>query len=218
VLAAFGVTVALWIAPGLFSLAGLGRTAWAEAYGSAVPEAIAAMVGALLLFVLPVDWRTRRFTLTWDEAVRIDWGIVLLYGGGLALGEMTFATGLARATGEELTSWLPVTSTLSLTVLFTALAILLSETTSNTASANIIVPIAVAVAESTAVNPVLPALGATLGASMGFMLPISTAPNAIVYSSGHVPIGQMMKYGLALDVAGFVAIVTGVMLIGPLLF
>ena len=73
-----------------------------------MPESVAAMVGAILLFLLPVSWRARRFTLTWDEAVRIDWGIVLLYGGGLALGDLAFTTGLAQATGDALTAWLPV--------------------------------------------------------------------------------------------------------------
>jgi sodium-dependent dicarboxylate transporter 2/3/5 len=71
-----------------------------------------------------------------------------------------------------------------------------------------IVPVAIAVSQAAGVNPLQPALGATLGASMGFMMPISTPPNAIVYSSGHVPIGAMMKHGVALDVAGFVIIVT----------
>jgi sodium-dependent dicarboxylate transporter 2/3/5 len=176
------------------------------------------MIGALVLFVLPIDWSARRFTLTWDEAVRIDWGIVLLYGGGLAMGQLAFSTGLAKAMGEGLTSWLPSHTTFALTALFTAAAIVLSETTSNTASANMIVPIVIAVSTAAGVRPIEPALGATLGASMGFMMPISTAPNAIVYSSGYIPITAMMKYGLALDVAAFVVIVTGVMLLGPILF
>jgi sodium-dependent dicarboxylate transporter 2/3/5 len=218
VLLAFGLTVLLWVAPGIVAIAGAGDSAWARAYLASLPEGVAAMIGATLLFVLPVDWRSRRFTLTWDEAVRIDWGIVLLYGGGLAIGDLAFSTGLARAVGEGLAGLLPSQSSFSLVVLFTGLAIMLSEATSNTASANMMVPIAIAVAQAAQVNPVLPAIGATLGASMGFMMPISTAPNAIVYSSGYVPIGQMMKRGIVLDVAGFVTIVTMVSLIGPLLF
>jgi sodium-dependent dicarboxylate transporter 2/3/5 len=103
-------------------------------------------------------------------------------------------------------------------VLFTGAAIVLSETTSNTAAANMLVPIVIAVATASGVRPIEPALAATLGASMGFMMPISTAPNAIVYSSGHVPITAMMKYGLALDLVAFVVIVAAVMLLGPLLF
>lgn len=218
VLLAFGITVLLWVAPGLLAVAGLSGAPWARAFVVAVPESVAAMVGALLLFLMPLNWRARRFTLSWDEAVRIDWGIVLLYGGGLALGDLAFSTGLAGAVGDGLAGLLPSKTTFALTVLFTGLAILLSETTSNTASANMIVPIALAVSESAGSGAILPALGATLGASMGFMMPISTAPNAIVYSSGYIPIGQMMKYGLALDVAGFITIVGVLTLIGPLLF
>jgi sodium-dependent dicarboxylate transporter 2/3/5 len=218
VLIAFGITVGLWLLPGVLAMLGLGESTFARGFADAVPESVAAMVGAILLFLLPVNWRARRFTLTWDEAVRIDWGIVLLYGGGLALGDLAFSTGLAKATGDALTGYLPSQSPFALTVMFTGLAILLSETTSNTASANMIVPVSIAVAQSAAVNPIMPALGATLGASMGFMMPISTAPNAIVYSSGYIPITKMMQYGLALDVVAFVLIVALVTVLGPVLF
>jgi sodium-dependent dicarboxylate transporter 2/3/5 len=213
VLAAFGLTVLLWVAPGVLAVAGQGESAFARAYDEAMPEGIAAMVGAFLLFLLPIDWRSRRFTLTWDEAVKIDWGIVLLFGGGLALGELTFSTGLAQAVGEGITAWLPTASTLSLTMLFTAAGIVVSEAASNTASANMIVPIAIAVSQAAGVRPLEPALGATLGASMGFMMPISTPPNAIVYSSGYIPIGQMMRHGVLLDIVAFFVIVGAVMLI-----
>src|SRR5688500_3610804 len=198
VLLAFAVTVILWILPGVLTIAGAGSTAFARWVTAAFPEAVAAVAGALLLFLLPVNWRARRFTLTWEEAVRIDWGIVLLFGGGLSMGELAFSTGLAEAMGRGITSWLPATSALSLTVLFTAVAIVMSEAASNTASANMVVPIAIAVAQAAGVNPLQPALGATLGASMGFMMPISTPPHAIVSSSGYVPIGAMMQHGIAL--------------------
>jgi solute carrier family 13 (sodium-dependent dicarboxylate transporter), member 2/3/5 len=217
VLIAFTVTVALWLLPGAFAVAGLGGSAFARAFAAAVPESIAALVGAVLLFVLPVNWRARRFTLTWEEAAKIDWGIVLLFGGGLAMGELAFSTGLAEALGRAVTSWLPSHSAFALTVLFTAVAIVMSEAASNTASANMIVPVAIAVAQAAGVSPIQPALGATLGASMGFMMPISTPPNAIVYSSGYVPIGAMMKHGIALDVAGFVVIVAVITALGALL-
>jgi sodium-dependent dicarboxylate transporter 2/3/5 len=218
VLVAFGVTVTLWIVPGLLALAGLDQTAFAQGYARAMPESIAAMAGALLLFLLPLDWRTRRPTLSWDEALRIDWGIVLLYGGGLAMGELAFSTGLAEAMGKGITSWLPSHSTLALTMLFAGVAIVLSEATSNTASANMIVPIAIAVAQSADINPLQPALAATLGASMGFMLPVSTPPNAIVYSSGFVPITAMMRYGILLDVVGYFVIIGVAMLLVPIVF
>ena len=215
---AFGVTVLLWIAPGIFAIVGMGDTTFARAYAASVPEGVAAMLGAILLFVLPVDWRSRRFTLTWDEAVRIDWGIIFLYGGGLAMGELAFSTGLAEAMGKGITAQLPSQTTVSLTLLFTGTAIVLSEATSNTTSANMIVPIAIAVSQAAGIRPLEPALGATLGASMGFMMPISTAPNAIVYSSGFVPITAMMRYGVALDLVAFVIIVSLVLFLAPVVF
>jgi len=208
VLIAFGVTVTLWLLPGAIALAGLGDTAAGRWYTAAFPESVAALTGAVLLFLLPVNWSERRFTLTWDEAVRIDWGIILLFGGGLAMGELAFATGLAESLGRGIAAWLPAHSAFTLTVLFTGVAIIMSEAASNTASANMIVPVAIAVAQAAGVNPLQPALGATLGASMGFMMPISTPPNAIVYASGYVPIGAMVKHGIMLDLAGFVVIVT----------
>ena len=218
VLIAFAITILLWVAPGLMAIAGVDDSAFAQAYAAHMPEGVAAMIGACLLFVLPVNWHERRFTLTWDEAVKIDWGITLLYGGGLALGEMTFSTGLAQAVGEGVTSWLPSQSSFALTVLFTAAAIVVSEAASNTASANMIVPIAIAVSQAAGVRAIEPVLGATLGASMGFMMPVSTAPNAIVYSSGYVPIGQMMRHGVMLDIVAFILIVATVTIAAPILF
>jgi solute carrier family 13 (sodium-dependent dicarboxylate transporter), member 2/3/5 len=216
VIVAFGVAVALWIAPGLAAMVGQDGSPAMAAFEASVPESLAALIGAVLLFLLPLDWRKRQFTLTWDQASRIDWGIVLLYGGGLALGDLAFSTGLARWLGDGLTALLPARTELALTIVFAAAAIALSEATSNTASANMIVPVAIAVAQASGVAPLRPALAATLGASMGFMMPISTAPNAIVYSSGYVPIGMMMRHGLLLDVTGFVLIVAAVTWLGPL--
>ncbi len=218
VLLAFVTTVILWVLPGIFAVGGWNDTPFAVAYTTALPEGIVALVGACLLFLLPVDWRMRRFTITWEEAVKIDWGIVLLYGGGLSVGELAFSTGLATALGDGITSWLPSQSTLALTMLFTFSAIVVSEAASNTASANMVIPIAIAVSQSAGISPVEPVLGATLGASMGFMMPISTPPNAIVYSSGYIPIGQMMRHGILLDLVAFVLIVVLVLMVGPILF
>jgi sodium-dependent dicarboxylate transporter 2/3/5 len=81
-----------------------------------------------------------------------------------------------------------------------------------------IVPVAIAVSQAAGVRPIEPVLGATLGASMGFMMPVSTPPNAIVYSSGFVPITAMMRYGIMLDIAGFVVITSLVLLLGPIIF
>ncbi|MGH9312039.1 MAG: SLC13 family permease [Vicinamibacterales bacterium] len=217
VLVAFGITVTLWLLPGVLAVTGLGSTSFARAYGTVVPESVAAMIGAILLFLLPVNWRARRFTLGWDDASRIDWGIILLFGGGLTMGELAFSTGLAERLGRGVLTILPASGPVALTLLFTAVAIVVSEAASNTASANMIVPIAIAVAQASGVDPVVPALAATLGASMGFMMPISTPPNAIVYSSGHVPISAMMRYGLALDLVGFLLIAGMLLAFGGML-
>ena len=179
-----------------------------------MPESAAALTGALLLFLLPVDWRQRRFTMRWDQAVRIEWGTILLFGGGLALGSLAFSTGLARAAGEAVSAWMPSHSTVAFTAVFTCFAAALSEMTSNTASASMIVPIAIAVSQAAGIDPLQPALGATMGASVCFMLPISTPPNAIAYSSGHVPIGAMIRYGAGVSLVACATIITMVTLVG----
>jgi len=214
-LIAFLVTVALWVVPGLIALfAGDQSPAYQEVNRS-VPEAVAALAGAGLLFLLP--GRPGERAINWEEAVQIDWGVVLLYGGGFALGVLSFQTGLAEAVGRGLTGLLPVRGGLGLLFASTTVAMLLSETTSNTASANMIVPVVIAIARAQGADPLAPALGATMGASLGFMLPVSTPCNAIVYGSGYVPLSSMMRYGILLDVAGVVVVTALVHLLVPLL-
>jgi sodium-dependent dicarboxylate transporter 2/3/5 len=208
---AFLFTVFLWVLPGILSL-WLGQThPVTRRYNALVPESIAAVVGALMLFLMPISWRSRKFTMSWEEASRIDWGIILLFGGGLAMGKLAESTGLSAAMGHWVADKFPGMGSAGLTLVFTALAVVMSETASNTASANIVVPTAIAVARAAGVSPLEPALGATLGASMGFMMPISTPPNAIVYSSGYIPIGTMMRHGIVLDIAGYFVIVGAVL-------
>lgn len=212
---AFALTVALWVVPGVIALVvGQQHPAYKEFTGT-FPEGVAAIIGASLLFILPVDLRQHKFTLSWDEAVQIDWWIVFLYGGGLALGTLAFKTGLAEAMGRSLTDRLGVHSSFWLIATSTALATLLSETTSNTASANMVVPVVIAFARSAGIDPILPAIGATMGASLGFMLPVSTPCNAIVYGSGRIPLTAMMRHGIVLDIVGVLTIVAVVSLLGP---
>jgi sodium-dependent dicarboxylate transporter 2/3/5 len=203
---AFLITVVLWVTPGVAALvSGTGSPAhrWCERH---IPESAAALVGGVLLFLLPVNWRQRTFTITVKQAFEIDWGTLLLFGGGLALGEQMFRTGLASTLGTTLVEMTGAHSLLAITALAVGLAILLTETTSNTASANMVVPVMIAIAVTAGVNPVPPALGAALGSSMAFLLPVSTPPNAIVYSSGLVPITKMVRYGFVMSVACFVII------------
>lgn len=214
VVAAFGVTVALWILPGILALALGARHEITQLTSARVPEGVAALIGAMLLFVLP--GRDGGKALTWREAADIDWGVILLYGGGFALGTLSFQTGLAEALGHGLTGVLPSTEGIGLVLAATVVAVILSETTSNTASANMVVPVVIAIANAAGTDPLPAALGATLGASLGFMLPVSTPCNAIVYASGVVPLSRMMRAGLVLDLVGIVVIVAVVTLIGPL--
>ena len=217
VILAFGVTVSLWVVPGLVQVI-LGQThPVAVRLNTLFPESIAALIGALCLFLTPISWRARKFTMSWEDAAGIDWGIVLLFGGGLAMGQLADSTGLAGALGHWVSQRFPESGTVGLTMVFTAIAVLLSETASNTAAANVVVPTAIAVARAAGVSPLEPGLGATLGASLGFMMPISTPPNAIVYSSGYIPIGTMMRQGVILDIVGYIIIVSFVLGFGWIL-
>jgi sodium-dependent dicarboxylate transporter 2/3/5 len=211
---AFGVTVALWILPGIVAIVAGERSAAYESLTHRVPEGVAALLGAMLLFILPGE---RGPAITWQDAVQIDWGVVLLYGGGFALGVLSFQTGLAEAMGRGLTGLLPIEGSFGLLVASVIVAVILSETTSNTAAANMVVPVVISVAHAAGLDPFEPALGATMAASLGFMLPVSTPCNAIVYGSGLIPLGQMIRHGLALDIAGIVVIVTLVRLLAPLI-
>jgi solute carrier family 13 (sodium-dependent dicarboxylate transporter), member 2/3/5 len=210
---AFSLTVALWVLPGVAALIwGQGSSIYL-ALSRRMPEGVAALVGAALLFILP---GRNGPAISWREASEIDWGVVLLYGGGFALGVLSFQTGLAEAVGRGLTGLLPVHGSLGLLVASVVLATIFSETTSNTASANMVVPVVIAIGHAAGLDPLEAALGATFGASLGFMLPVSTPCNAIVYGSGYIPLARMMRWGLALDLVGVVVIVTLVRLLSPL--
>jgi solute carrier family 13 (sodium-dependent dicarboxylate transporter), member 2/3/5 len=213
---AFGTTVVLWISPGVVAvLVGQTHPLYTQ-LKTTFPEGVVALLGAGLLFVLPTNLRAHEFTLSWSEAVKIDWWIVFLYGGGIALGTLAFRTGLAEAMGRGLTGLLGVHSRLGLLAVSTAIATLLSETTSNTASANMVIPVVIAFARSAGIDPVIPAVGATMGASLGFMLPVSTPTNAIVYGSDRIPLTAMMRHGIVLDIIGVIAIIIVVGFLGPL--
>lgn len=212
----FGLAVSLWMLSGLIALLLGSEHPFVKMLEKHLPEAIPALLGASLLFVLPLDRQWKERTLSWQEAERIDWGTILLFGGGLALGDAIFQTGLAKHIGLGLTH-LPYAGTQwGLTGWSVFFAVLLTEFVSNTAAANMLVPMVVAAAKTVGVSPVSPVLGATIGCSFAFLLPISTPPNAIVYSSGLVPITQMMRMGAVLDVAGIVVIWLLLRLLCPL--
>ncbi len=214
VLIVFGLAVVGWILPGVLALFQGSKAEWVRLLNDRLPESVIALLAACALFAWPTDWRQGEFTLGWRDAVKIDWGTIFLFAGGMALGEQMFSTGVARWIGDGLVHVFPAKTVFGFTVLFAAVAILVSEATSNTASATMIIPVAIAVCQSAGVDPLKPAIATCLASSMGFLLPVSTGPNAIVYGSGCVPLPQMVRHGAFLDVIGFVVIVTVVTWIG----
>jgi sodium-dependent dicarboxylate transporter 2/3/5 len=201
-LLAFGTAVTLWVGPGIAGIVLGPEHAASRGLAERLPEGIAALMAASLLFLLPVD-RRGRATLAWEEAVRIDWGTVLLFGGGIALGRLMFDTGLAEAMGRGLIARLGVEGPVGLSGVAAGVASLSSETTSNTACANMVVPVMLSMAQGVGLTGLRVGVAATLGANMGFMLPVSTPPNAIVYGSGAVRIIDMVRAGFLLDLMGF---------------
>lgn len=212
-LVAFLTTVTFWIAPGVVAIVAGERSEAFQAINASLPEGVGALIGAGLLFLLPGQAGER--AIDWREASKIDWGVVLLYGGGFALGQLSNQTGLAKSLGSSMTEWLPLSGDFGLLVASTVVATLVSEATSNTASANIVVPVVIALAQAAGVDPLAPALGATMGSSLGFMLPVSTPCNAIVYGSGYIPLSRMIRYGALLDVVGVIVVITMVRLLVP---
>jgi sodium-dependent dicarboxylate transporter 2/3/5 len=200
-LISFIVAVTLWVSPGVLQI--LGFTNAANMVTKYFSEAVVAMVAGLLLFIMPVDWSQRKFTISWKEAKEgIDWGTLLLFGGGLSMGSMMFSSGLSKWIGEAIVQGTGVNSQMGLIIVFCILSIGMSELTSHTASTNMICPLGITAAMSAGIDPVPVAVAIALASSLGFMLPVSTPPNAIVYGSGYVPITQMIKSGFILDVIG----------------
>jgi len=212
----FIVTIVLWVIPGFFAVVWGADSPVMKGYNNRVPEAVAALIGALLLFILPVDWSRRNFTLTWKDAIGIDWGTLILFGGGLSLGNLMFQTGLAESVGKGILQISGTTSLEGMTLVAIVAAIVLTETTSNTAAANMIVPVMISIAMAAHLNPIPPAIGATLGASWAFMLPVSTPPNAIMYGTGLVPITRMIRAGILLSVTGTLVLWLGLLLLLPI--
>ena len=203
----FIVAVSLWILPGFSALIFGDESKVYSILYSRLDEGTVAIVAAALLFILPVNWAERRFTLNWNEASRIDWGTIILFGSGIALGTLLSETGLAETMGNGIAKTLGFTSLFAVSAVAALIAILISETTSNTASATIVVPIVIPIANAAGLDPVIPALAAVFGASFGFMMPVSTPQNAVVYGSGMIPITKMVRSGIAFDIIGLILIV-----------
>jgi sodium-dependent dicarboxylate transporter 2/3/5 len=168
-------------------------------------EGTVAIAASLALFLVPDG--TGRALLVWEEADRAPWGVLLMFGGGLALAAGMGASGLADWIGQQLLPLevLPLIVIAGVTV---ALVILVTEFASNVATASGIIPVVAALAGALGADPVLLTMPAALAASWGFILPAGTGPNAIAWSTGRLRIGRLVQAGALLDVAG-VFLITG---------
>lgn len=212
---AFMAAVAMWVAPGILSMILGSKSEIVKAFTEYMPEELVAMIGGLMLFLLPVDIKQGKMTMTWKDGVEgIEWGTLLLFGGGLAMGSLMYTTGLSTWVGaglRELMGGNP--SELVFVTVFCVAGLLISELTSHTAATNLLAPIAISTALSMGMNPIPVAVGLALAASLGFMMPVSTPPNAIVYASGYIPITKMIKSGALIDLFGIVVVTVPVLLL-----
>ncbi|HMO76043.1 MAG TPA: DASS family sodium-coupled anion symporter [Sphingopyxis sp.] len=165
----------------------------------ALTDGTIAVAGSLLLFVIPDG--TGRPLLVWKEANKAPWGVIMLFGGGLALAAAMSASGLATWLGTVLAP-LGAMPMIVLALIIVGLTILVTEFASNVATASGIMPVLTALIAATGADPILLALPVAMAASWGFMLPSGTGPNALAWSTGHIALPRMLKAGLALDIIG----------------
>lgn len=181
-----------FIIPGWSNLLGIEKK---------VHDSTVAIFSALLLFFIPVDFKNKEFLLDWKWAKDISWGILILFGGGIALANGVQSTGLAKWIGEGISSvsnFPTILMILSVCLVMT----FMTEITSNTAVSTIFMPILAATAVAATIHPLLLMVPAAISASCAFMLPVATPPNAIVFSTGYITIPKMVKTGLWLNFLG----------------
>ena len=163
-----------------------------------------AILAAIILFILPSDNKKSNL-LEWDETKKLPWGLLLLFGGGLSLASSISSSGLGQWLGTtfsllvELKPWL-------ILVIITTFIVFLTELTSNTATTSTFLPIATSIAVAISVAPISIAIPLVMASSLAFMLPVATPPNAIVYGSGKITIGNMIKAGFILNLIGILVI------------
>ena len=165
----------------------------------ALTDGTIAIIGALALFVIPDG--SGRPLLVWQEADRAPWGVIMMFGGGLALAAAITDSGLAAWLGTALKPLSAVPLVVKALVLV-AMIILITEFASNVAAASGIMPVVAALIASSGADPILLAMPAAMAASWGFMLPSGTGPNALAWATGHIALPKMLKAGLALDIVG----------------
>ena len=168
-----------------------------------IDEYTVGILAGVLLFVVPMDLRRPRFTLDWSVAGFVEWGILILFGGGIALSDGMFKTGVALWIATTFVNIFGTPSMVVLILVTILLIDLLTEITSNTAVASMMVPIVISIARESGGSPTALAIAAGMAASLAFMLPVATPPNALVFSTGYVSLRDMIKAGALLDVIGW---------------
>jgi sodium-dependent dicarboxylate transporter 2/3/5 len=207
ILAIFLSTALLWIFRVSIDLGPLVIPGWANLMGleKTIDDGTVAMTMGIILFLIPANLKTGEFLLDWETALKVPWGVLLLFGGGFALAAGIKDSGLS----EYMVNYFVGLKNLHpffLIVLVCLFITALSELMSNTACAQMILPVVARLAVAIGVNPLLLMVPATLAASCGFMLPVATPPNAIVYSSGYIPVRKMAKAGIYLDIIAAIII------------
>jgi sodium-dependent dicarboxylate transporter 2/3/5 len=196
-LAVFLMAALLWVTRPL--LTGLELAGTHPLAG--LSDAGIAMLAAIALFVTPVERRSGRFALDWDTAVKLPWGILILFGGGLSLASAIQRNGVGELLGSQVAGFAGVPS-LFVVLGVVTLIVFLTELTSNTATTATLIPILAALAPGLGMEPLLLAVPATLAASCAFMLPVATPPNAIVFGSGLIRVSEMSRAGFWLNWIG----------------
>ena len=186
--------------------------------GYMIDDGTVSIAMALLLFIIPASKQVGGRLMDWEDAKKVPWGILLLFGGGLALAKGFTTSGLGVYIAGQLQSLLGDASPLVIVMSTVGFITGLTEVTSNTATISLSLPIMASLSQAIGVHPLLLLIPTTLAASCAFMLPVSTPPNAIVYGSGRVPIMKMVVAGIWLDILSVFLITIFVYTVGHLTF
>ena len=190
----------------------------ASPVGYLLDDGTVSIAMALMLFIIPASKQVGGRLLDWDDAKKVPWGILLLFGGGLALAKGFNTSGLSVYIAEQLQQGLSEASPLAIVISTVGVITGLTEVMSNTATISLAVPIMASMSQAIEVHPLLLLIPTALAASCAFMLPVSTPPNAIVYGSGRVPIMKMVIAGFWLDVISILILTGFVYTFGHLTF
>jgi len=179
-----------------------------------ITDAGIVMTAGVLFFVLPSGNSEQPRLMTWENALRLPWGVLILFGGGLSLAAAVSNTGLALWLGESLAP-LNAFGIAALVVASVALVIFLTELTSNLATTATLLPVMGAIAVQAGLPPLMLTVPITIAASCAFMLPVATPPNAIVFATGQITIPQMVRAGISLNLIGIVVVTIIALYVAP---